>query len=116
MNVAHCPAVIVVFAMPGCSACDDFKPRLEREVQRWQQNGAPFVFAEPDREFAAHEIPVLLLDAQSTNAQIQGLADEFDVQGLPTTLLFRRNAQPDTFLGAIDDRQIYDLLLSATQA
>lgn len=115
MNVEHCHAVIVVFAMEGCGACEDYKPRLETEIQRWQANGAPLVFARPGMTFEARHVPIILLDAQSSNAQIQAWADEFKVEGLPTTVLCRRGAPPQILVGAIDDRQIYDLLASATR-
>jgi thiol-disulfide isomerase/thioredoxin len=118
MNFAGCRAVVVVFAMPGCPACEDYKPRLEREVARWQAH-APFVFAEGDQHFAPGQIPVVFLNAESTDAQLQQLADVHDIQGLPTTLVFTRRHPfwgPATLTlrhkieGSIDDRQIYDLL------
>lgn len=115
LDVAHCSAVILVFAMEGCSACEDYKPRLEREVQRWRAQGAPFVFAEPGRQFTAQEIPLILYDAQSPHPQIQQLGDEFKVEALPTTILFRRHHAPHVIVGSISDQQIYDLLQSAAR-
>lgn len=115
MDVAHCPAVIVVFAMEGCPACEEYKPRLEREIQRWQAARAPFVLAQPEQTFTAAQVPVILLDAQSSNPQIQALADAHAIEGLPTTILFKRNAYPRKFEGALDDAQIYDLLHDAVR-
>lgn len=112
MNVAHCPAVIVVFAMEGCPACEEYKPRLEREIRRWQASGAPFVFGDQDQAFTSAQIPVLLIDAQA--ARMQGLADTYEIEQLPTTILFRRQAHPQTLIGALDDRQIYGLLQAAS--
>lgn len=117
LDVSRCSAVIVVFAMDGCGACEDYKPRLEREIARWQASGAPLVFCETaNATFVAPQVPVILLDAQSSDEQIQGWADQFDVEGLPTTVLFRRNAQPLKIEGAIDNAKIYDLLAQATRA
>lgn len=115
MNVAQCRAVIVVFAMPGCPACEDYKPRLEREIERWRAHGAPFVIADQARTFAATEIPIVLLDAQSADPAIQTLADQHAIEGLPTTLLFRRYAPPMKLEGALDDAQICGLLRDATR-
>ena len=117
LDVSRCPAVILVFAMDGCGACEEYKPRLEQELNRWRQRGHPFVDCEAsDAIFGAHEIPVILLDAQSPDAQIQSWADQFHVEGLPTTILFRRYMPPEKHEGSIGRGQIHELLLKATQA
>lgn len=116
MNLERCSAVIVVFAMDGCPACEDYKPRLVRQVKRWQQHGARFVVAERPQEFSPSVIPVLLLDAQNANPQIQDVANQYGVTGLPTTILFRRWHGPTILEGAIGDREIEAMLHDAHSA
>lgn len=114
MNVEHCNAVIVVFAMHGCPACEDYKPRLEREVTRWQADGWPFVIAHDGQVFSRRQIPVLFINAASPH--FQTAADQMDVQGVPLTILYRRGYMPHRVEGALDDQQIYDLLREAASA
>jgi len=116
MSFEHCPAVIVVFAMRGCPACEEFKPRLENQVRRWQSYGHRLVFGDKGQSFAEDEIPILLLDAQSADPQINKVADELAVVGLPTTVLFRRYEHPVKYEGVVGDQQLYDILRAAVEA
>lgn len=118
VNVQNCRAVIIVFAMAGCPACEDYKPRLVREVERWRAQHAPFLIVERDegQTFAHGEIPVILIDAEAEHDFIQGLADQYKIQGVPATLLLTHRAAPEKLEGALDDREIYDLLTRAARA
>lgn len=114
MDLSHCRAVIVIAAMRGCPACEEYKPRVEREVARWQASGAPLVFGDKGQRFAHNQVPILFLDAQSRDPDIQRLMDDFKVEGLPTTILFMRTRGPQKMEGALEDGQIYNLLMIAT--
>lgn len=116
MNLSHCRAVIVVIVMADCPYCEEYKPRLEKEVERWRKHGAPIVFGEKGQAFAAGQIPILLIDAESTDPQIQWLMDDFHVDGLPTTILFTRNAMPQKQEGALSEQEIYQMLTIAARA
>jgi thioredoxin-related protein len=115
-DLSRCKAVIIVFAMEGCGHCAEYQPRLEREIQRFKQSGAPLVYYNASGELSRGVIPVIVLDGASQDPQISALADQYRVQGMPTTLLLTHNARPVMLEGAIDDRQIYDLLVSAVWA
>ncbi len=114
-DLAHTKAVIIVFAMKDCPACEEFKPRFEREVARFQAAGYPFDWyvgkpVEPGR------IPVLMLDATTDDPQVNALMDGYKVDGVPVTLLLTLNAPPWKGDGALEDQQIYEVLHSAALA
>lgn len=113
MNVEHCHAVIVVFAMEGCPACEEYKPRLEKEIKRWQANNAPLVIGQKGQTFGPYEVAVIFVDAASEDPQVQQLANDFAIEGVPATILFTRKARPRKIEGAVDDVQIYAMLLEA---
>lgn len=114
-GLEHCGAVIIVFAMEGCPYCDDYQPKLDYEIKRFKQAGAP-IFYYRGGVIPPHTIPVLVLDGASDDPQISALADQHQVTGMPTTLLLRRYDRPIKLEGDQDDRQIYDLLVAACHA
>lgn len=115
MSLAHVKSLVVVFVMPGCPACEDYKPRFEAQVEQWMAHGQPLYWyksgAVPPRA-----IPVLVLNATSDDPSVVGFADQYDIKALPTTLLLTQNAKPVKIEGALDDQQIYELLASAAYA
>lgn len=112
----HHRAVIVVIVLRGCPACEDYKPRLRREISRWQAAGVPIALGQKGQTFDPGQVPVLLVDAEDPDPDVQRLLDEQGVQGLPTTILFLTGAPPQQQEGALSDREIYDLLVIATRA
>lgn len=106
--------MVIVFVMPGCGACEEYKPRFEKQVDAfcsatpmfWYRSGA----------IPHGQIPVLLLNAASTDPSIADLADQYQIQAVPATLLLTRNARPVKLEGSLDDQQVYDLLVSAVYA
>ncbi len=109
-------ATIVLFVMPGCGACEDYKPRFERLVKSFQAHGQPLVYYKNGMQLAPHQIPIVVLDAASADPSIVGLADSYKVEGMPTTLLLTHNARPAQLLGAVSDEEIHQLLVSACLA
>lgn len=114
-DFAQCPAVLVVFAMEGCPYCDDYQPKLAHQVLRFQEAGAP-IFYYTGGSIPRGSIPVLVLDGASEDPQINALADQHKIEGMPTTLLLRRYHAPIKLDGDLDERQIYDLLVAACRA
>jgi thiol-disulfide isomerase/thioredoxin len=107
---------MLVFASPDCPACLDYKPRLETEVERWQKNGAPVVFAEDEMVMAVGSIAIVLIDVTSQDQGVQQFADQYKIAALPTTiLLVRGSAMPDRHEGAVDDQTIYKMLANAAR-
>lgn len=109
-------AVILLFVMPGCEACADFKPRFERMVKLFQQHGQPLVYHTNGRIHGARSIPIVVIDATSEDPSVVGLADAHKVEGMPTTILLTHNAPPAQLLGSVDDNEIHVLLTSACLA
>ena len=114
-DLSHCRAVILVFAMEGCPYCDEYQPQLDKQLRVFKQHGWPFEYY-IGGEVPRGVIPVIIIDAASQDSQIQGLADAHKISGLPATVLFTHNARPLKLEGALDDRQIYDLLAAAANA
>lgn len=116
MNLSTCRAVIVVLIMDDCPYCDEYKPRLESEIARWQAKGWPFVVvigACPycdGRSFEPGQIPIVILNSADPHEHVQMLQTEQHVEGLPTTLLYLRDTAPQKQEGALEDAEIYQLL------
>ena len=102
--------------MPGCPACHDYLPRFHAQVKRFADVGQPFVYYDNGHGIPAGVIPIFVLDATSTDPEIQALADAHGVTGMPTTLLLTQRARPVKIEGAADDPEIYELLRSACYA
>jgi thioredoxin-related protein len=115
-DLGNTRALILVFAMPGCHACHDYLPRLEKELKRWRANGAQFEQHEIGKSYTRGQIPVAIFDATSKDAQLQALCDAYQISSMPTTILLMHNAHPVRHEGAISDQEIYDVLLAATNA
>ena len=115
-DLSHTQSMIIVFAMAGCPACEEYKPRFEKMVAGFQRHGVPIVYHVHGRAIARGTIPLLIVDAASENPSVVSLADQYGVSGLPSTLLLTRRGRPVRLEGAVDDQQIYDLLAAASQA
>jgi len=114
-DLRNVKSLIIVFAMKGCPACEEYTPKLVQFVQGFQAHGIPFVFY-THGELAPGQIPVLVYDAAAQDPDVQALADQYKVEALPTTVLLARNARPVKLEGALEDNQIYELLASAAIA
>lgn len=105
-------ATIILFVMPGCEACEEFKPRFERMVKTFQAHGQPLAYYR-NKPLAPGQIPIVVLDATSQDPSVVGLADAHKVEGMPTTILLTHNAKPVQLLGSVPDEEIHALLVSA---
>lgn len=118
IDLRNAKAVLLIFAMPGCGACEDYLPRLQRQVADFQRYGHAFHYVGGESgSLAPGTIPILIIDATSADEGVQALADQHGITGMPTTLFFtRRNRLPVKHEGGLEDREIYDLLVKAAQA
>ena len=116
MSLDNVRCLIVLLAMPGCPACEDYTPRFEREVGRWQKFGVPLVYYAPGATITKKTIPIMIVDATSADPGVQAFCDLHKVQGMPTTLLLTHNAPPVRIEGSVPDEEIYRLLESAAYA
>lgn len=93
-------AVVVVFTIDGCDACEEYKPR----------------FAKIAEDFRS-QVPIYMLDANSDHPWVVGLAQKLNVTNVPATYVMRRPVGLMTVLGGIPDDQIAWLLgLAAREA
>lgn len=115
-GLANVNAVVIVFAMDGCPACEDFMPRLQQQISQFQAYGHPFVYYTLGMQIPPGQIPVIILDGASQDPSIDEVAKQHAVDALPTTILLRRYNHPAKREGAIDDEQIHGLLTAASQA
>lgn len=99
--------------MDGCGACEDFMPRFEKLIAGFQAYGQPLIYYQLGMPLQPGTIPVIVLDGASEDPSISSFADQHTIEALPTTLLLRRNAKPAKLEGAIDDKEIYNALVSA---
>lgn len=114
-DLSHCPVVVVVFAMDGCHHCHEFLPRLERLTKAFQAKGWPFVIYD-GQQVQPGAIPVIVLDGASDDPSIAELAERYNIEGMPTTLVMPRWGTPMRLDGAVDDREIYDGLVFACKS
>jgi len=114
-DLANTRAIVVVFAMHGCGACDDYLPKFMDRVAAWQEAGVPFHVWSPGDQLAPGQIPVLLYDASAQSDELQGFADKLAVKVTPTTYVMTRwnTAKAE---GSISDDKIDGLLRSAYRA
>lgn len=107
-------ALILVFGLPDCPACEEYVPRLTRQIEGFIAYGQPFVLYDNKQPLKPGQIPVIILDAGVDDPNVQALADQHQVEGLPTTVLMTQKHGHYKELGALDDQQIYKLLTTAS--
>lgn len=108
--------VVIVFAMGECPACENYLPRFISEVEALRAHGYPFVVYVPGQPIAPNAIPVLVYDAGSPDATIQGIADRYGVSATPSTLVLTRGPGSFKTEGALANNQISWLLNMANEA
>lgn len=92
-NANNARAVVVLFTIPGCDACAEYKPRFQRIAQQYQSI-----------------VPIYMLNANDTNPQVADLASRLNVMNVPATFVLRRPTGVIRVEGAIPDEQIAQLL------
>ena len=113
IDLGNTRVLLVVFAMPGCGACDEYIPKFLRKVKA---HGAPFRVMDADAQAAPGEIPVMLYDAASENKELQEFADSLGITATPTTCLMTRRAGTVKIEGAVPPAEVDQLLQDALSA
>lgn len=93
MNPTSARAVVILFTIPGCGACAEYKPRFQRIAQQYQ-----------------HVVPIYMLNANDTRPDVADLASRLGVANVPATFVLRRPMGVIRVEGAIPDSQIAWLL------
>jgi thiol-disulfide isomerase/thioredoxin len=115
-DLGQARAVIVVFAMPGCPACEEYLPKLDRWVQAHRRVGHPFEYYDLQRGVRDGAIPIAIIDITSPDPGIQAYADQNRLNAMPTTLSFVRGRTVARHEGGLEDREIDQLLAGAVIA
>jgi len=92
-NANNARTVVVLFTVPGCDACAEYKPRFQRIAQQYQ-----------------HAVPIYVLNANDTRPDVADLASRLNVANVPATFVLRRPTGVIRVEGAIPDDQIAWLL------
>lgn len=91
VNPNESRVVVVLFTIPGCEACQEYKPRFQRVAQHYQGH-----------------VPIMMLDAN--DPRCADLASRLNVTNVPATFALRRPTGMIRIEGAIPDSQIAWLL------
>lgn len=89
--------VVALFTIPGCEACEEYKPRFERAVQHYRQQ-VP----------ALQHVPVFMYDAN--DPRCAEIATRLNVHNVPVTFVLRRPSGLVRIEGGVPDSQIAWLL------
>lgn len=109
-NVSPINVAIVVFAMPGCPACEGYLPKLLKQVEGYRKLGYPFIVYEIGYALQPGQIPVLVYDLTSADPSVQAFANQHKIENAPTTVLLPKVGYPARFEGDIGDDGIYKML------
>jgi thiol-disulfide isomerase/thioredoxin len=90
---ANARTIVVLFTIPGCEACAEYKPRFQRIAQQYQ-----------------NVVPIYMLNANDTRPDVADLASRLHVANVPATFVLRRPTGVIRVEGAIPDSQIAWLL------
>lgn len=116
IDLRNTRALVVVWAMPGCGACDEYLPVfLERVAIAQKTHGVPFKVISGNQKVEPGEIPILLYDAAAENEGLQDFADRLGVTATPTTCMLTRHGTTK-IEGAIPAGEIDKLLYAAHRA
>ena len=110
--LANTKVVIIVFAMHGCPACEDYLPRLYGQIEGYQKMGHPFVIYQ-GAGLAKGQIPIMVYDSTSQEKSLQDFANLHKIENLPTTLLLPKVGHSTRYEGALSNQQIYTFLNNA---
>jgi thiol-disulfide isomerase/thioredoxin len=112
INLEAQKVVVLVFGMDGCPACEHYIPRLAAEAQGLTEQGFPFS-VNPEVQPTADTVPILVYDAASPDAEVQKLADRFNVTATPTTVIATRGPGSAKYEGNLATNQIQWVLMMA---
>ena len=96
MDIHSSRYVVVVFAMKGCGACEEFLPRFRRIAAKYRRC-----------------VPVMHFDAAAPGHQ--AVADHYGVTHTPTVVLVRRPQGKLQWNGGLDDHEIENIFAIAAR-
>jgi hypothetical protein len=115
VDLRNTSVLIVVWAMPGCGACDQYLPEFTKRVNALKKRGAPLHIYQPGDVLEPGQIPVMFYDAAAENEELQAFADKLGVTATPTTCVMTKRGTTKVE-GAIPPGDIDKLLVDALNA
>jgi thiol-disulfide isomerase/thioredoxin len=98
MDIQNARVVMMVFVMPGCEACHEHLPRLQRVQAQPRYQG----------------VPVVMVDAADPRSAEYVI--RYDVRHTPTTIVARRGPGYVKSVGSMTEPQIAALFETALRA
>lgn len=115
VDLRNTRVLVVVWAMPGCGACDQYLPVLTKRINALKRQGAPFHIWAPGDVLSSGQIPVMFYDASAENEELQAFADQLGVTATPSTYVLTKNGTTKVE-GALPPEEIDKLLVDAIHA
>lgn len=109
IDLTRAKAVIVVFVMEGCGACEEYLPRFKAQVAAARRRGQRINFYD-DGSVPEGHVAVVVYDAASPDPSVQALANRFAVQGTPSTVVLPRGPGAFKVEGGVTNSQIQWIL------
>ena len=107
-------ALVAVFKLEGCPACEDYIPRLFARVQELQRQGASIEVYDPERKGGKKaRVIVMVYDLSDAEPEVNRFADRFSISAMPTTVLLPRGPGAFKVEGSLSASQIDSILLRA---
>jgi hypothetical protein len=94
LNEANVFVALVI--LDGCGACEEFKPRFLRAVEKLQRRNPG--------------LPVGIYQADDPRPDVQEFLDRFKVESTPTMLILCRGPGSISVVGSVDSLQLDGLL------
>jgi hypothetical protein len=110
LDIAQCPAALIVFAMESCPMCHEYVPRLLARVEAYRASGAPLVVHDEGDAVPPGSIPVLIYDVAAPDPALQALATQFEANSMPATIALVRGHGAFKSEGSLGEYQIDQLL------
>jgi thiol-disulfide isomerase/thioredoxin len=95
MDASQARVIVAVFVMDGCPACHDYLPRFQQVADPYAKAG----------------VPIIVYDAASEDPAVQQLADRWDIQATPTTVVALRGPgllKEEGSMGEADIKKLMD--------
>ena len=120
LDVSHLNAIVLVFGMPGCGACEEYIPRLKLRAQALHEEYRTVVIDEASgtkrkSKVKVGMLPIFIYDVESEDLELQKLADQYEIKAMPTTIVLIRPQGALRLEGAIADGHIDHILKQAAE-
>lgn len=100
--------------MPECGACESYVPKLiEKANILKKKEGIPFEDYKSGIKLKTNSIPILVYDVASEDESIQALANRFNIEATPTTIVLVNPSGAFRTEGELEPTQIEKLLRGA---